>query len=224
MKVLVGLGNPGNRYDRTRHNIGFWALDAAARRLDTDFTRESFQGSLAQADLNGEKILLFKPQTFMNLSGRAVSTLLNFYKVDPADNTSFLVVADDVCLEPGVFRFRLNGASGGHKGVQNIIECLGTDRFARLKIGVGNDPVIPMADFVLKPYSAEEDEAARAWAKQAGEALLVYLKSGPTVAMNRFTTPKPKKKKEEKVEEKMPATVTPPPTPSASQPKTEANP
>ena len=135
MKFIVGLGNPGKKYEWTRHNVGFLVVDALAKESDGPF-KKGLQSRHARQRLEGESVILVKPQTYMNLSGRAVQAVLHYFKGTPED---LLVVHDDLDLQPGRLRFRARGSSGGHNGIASIIECLGTREFHRLKFGIGRD-------------------------------------------------------------------------------------
>ena len=133
MKLIVGLGNPGKEYENTRHNCGFKAIDAYAEMAQVDFNREDFKGTYAKFKLDDEDIILFKPLTFMNLSGEAVQAIVSFFKIPTED---IVVIYDDMAIKPGEIRLRLFGSSGGHNGIQNIINCLGTQNIKRIRIGI----------------------------------------------------------------------------------------
>jgi PTH1 family peptidyl-tRNA hydrolase len=157
MKLIVGLGNPGKKYELTRHNAGFMAVDALRKELKLPEWKpeKKFQAEISSDTESG--VALMKPQTFMNLSGEAVAAFVKFYKLDASD---VLVVYDDVDLLFGVLRYRTEGSSGGHNGIQNIIDILGTAHIARLKIGVGHETkTLPTEAFVLQPFSREELDA-----------------------------------------------------------------
>lgn len=146
MKVIIGLGNPGKQYEKTRHNVGFLVIDKVADRLGLKFTTRKFKALMCETFVAGEKVLLVKPQTYMNLSGESVQEILNYYNLDEED---IIVITDDLDLEIGKIRLREKGSSGGQKGVQNIIDRLGTNKFLRLKVGIGNNKLISTADYVL---------------------------------------------------------------------------
>ena len=154
MKVVVGLGNPGSTYDKTRHNAGFLFLDYWTKQF-SPFWKKDFQGEVATIMFNGEKVLLFKPLTFMNCSGEPLQKLLTFYKLSILD---ILVLHDDLDLEPGKVRFREKGSSGGHNGLNSIIREFGVDTFARVKLGIGRPPhpAMVVADYVLQKFKPEE--------------------------------------------------------------------
>lgn len=189
LKLIVGLGNPGRQYAAHRHNIGFQCVDLLARRhgLDVDKLQSGAftgQGWLARAG-ERRKVLLVKPQTYMNLSGRAVGQLLRFFRVDPAD---LLVIHDDLDLDPGRIRLRPGGSSGGQNGIKSIIEHLGTQEFGRLRVGVGRPPGrMDPAAYVLQPFSAaEEQEIMGVVRERAADAAELWFWEGMTAAMNRF--------------------------------------
>ncbi|MGL4534459.1 MAG: aminoacyl-tRNA hydrolase [Fusobacteriaceae bacterium] len=153
MKLIVGLGNPGTKYEKTRHNIGFEIIDLLSKELRTLPFKDKFQGSLSEISLNGEKILFLKPQTYMNLSGDSVSAIIKFYKIEKKD---ILIIFDDMDLSLGKIRFKTSGSAGGHNGIKSIISHIGQD-FSRVKCGIGKaisrDENI---DFVLGRFSKEE--------------------------------------------------------------------
>ncbi|MDO4874170.1 MAG: aminoacyl-tRNA hydrolase [Candidatus Gracilibacteria bacterium] len=154
MKIIVGLGNPGNQYRETRHNVGFLMAEFLRSEWDfSDFSDSNFEALIAEKNISGEKILLVKPMTFMNLSGNAVSKIMNFYKI-PLEN--LLVISDDIDMDFGKIRLREKGSHGGQNGLRDIIAKLGTDEFARLKIGIGRDERFAVADWVLSKFSSDE--------------------------------------------------------------------
>ena len=153
--MIVGLGNPGDKYKNTRHNAGFLALDYASKKLGCNITTSKFDALVAEAHVGNKRTLLVLPQTFMNLSGKAVAAAAKFYKI-PVEN--IIVVFDDISLEVGKMRIRKKGSAGGHNGIKSIIECLGSDEFPRIKIGVGKKPhpEMDLADWVLSSFSNEQ--------------------------------------------------------------------
>ena len=170
MKLIVGLGNPGLEYAKTRHNMGFQAIDRLADRLGVVIDRDRFDGhyALVTDPRFGERFIVLKPQTYMNLSGKSVAQVASFFKIDPAD---IIVCYDDLDTKPGDIRLREKGSSGGHKGMQSIIDSLSTSDIKRVKVGIGKNPLIPIVDYVLgKPFKDEApliDEAL----DRAAEAL-----------------------------------------------------
>ena len=183
--LVVFLGNPGPRYAQTRHNAGFLAGDALARKLDVQIDRLRFRALTAQCDIGGQKALLMKPQTLMNLSGEAVGQAAKFYKVPPEH---VLVVSDEVSLPVGRLRVRMKGSAGGHNGLKNIIAALGTDAFPRIRIGVGTPPHpdYDMADWVLGTFQNQDAEIMAEAAQRAAEACVYYITEGAQQAMNRY--------------------------------------
>ena len=183
--LVVGLGNTGDRYEGTRHNVGFDVVDQIADTLDIPVQRLKYRALTNTAALGGETVLLMKPVTFMNLSGEAVEQAAGFFKVPPE---RIIVISDEVALEPGKLRIREGGSAGGHNGLKNIIAHLHSDQFPRVRIGVGQKPHpdYDMADWVLgRPQGADRDavDGAEARAAQAVEAI---IKDGAPSAMNRF--------------------------------------
>lgn len=182
MKIIAGLGNPGPRYRNTRHNLGFMLIDRLADRLSTDFGKEKHQGLIAQAVWRGEKLLLVKPQTFMNRSGDCLARVCRNTIFDPAD---LLVVVDDINMPLGRLRLRAGGSAGGHNGLKSITERLGSPEFHRMRMGVGDDRNSPeLADHVLSSFLPEEREAVENLLERGTEAALVWLAEGIGPAMN----------------------------------------
>ena len=183
--LIVFLGNPGPKYECTRHNAGFMAGDALAKKLGVSINKARFKALTASAEINGEKVLLMKPQTFMNLSGEAVGQAARFYKVAPEH---VIVVSDEVSLPLGKLRVRMKGSAGGHNGLKSIIASLGSDAFPRVRIGVGAPPHpdYDMADWVLAVFRNQDLEDMLRAASQAAEAVITYVTDGPERAMNRF--------------------------------------
>ena len=154
MKLVVGLGNPGSSYANTRHNCGFIVLDKFAKKNNVEFKLNAkLKGEIAQITLNGEKAILLKPMTYMNLSGESLILVKNFYKIEIDD---ILVVSDDLDSRLGRLRLRAKGSAGGHNGHKNIAQHLGTDEYKRIKIGIDRDPNIPVVDWVLKKFSEDD--------------------------------------------------------------------
>jgi len=177
MKLIVGLGNPGKQYERNRHNIGFRILEKLAAKLGfEELACSKFEAMTCEGTIQGGKIMLMKPQTFMNLSGKAIREMLHFYKLDAAKD--LLVVYDDKDMVFGKMRQRNEGSSGGHNGVKSIISELGTENFPRLKFGVGHeDQKIPTDAFVLQNFSAEEEEQLPSLIDDAVEKIEEWLKN-----------------------------------------------
>ena len=184
MSVVVGLGNPGPKYRNTRHNVGFRVLDLMADRLKAPFARERYRGLVAETRLGDRRLLLLKPQTFMNVSGASVAEAARYWADSPED---VLVVADDVNLPLGRLRFRAGGSAGGHNGLKSIIAQLGSQDFPRLRIGVGDDRGgADLADHVLGTFSPDERQVVEETIERAVSAVLCYLDDGLETAMNRY--------------------------------------
>ena len=183
--LVVCLGNPGDKYEGTRHNVGFMVADEIGERKRIAIQKLKFRALTNTAELGGEKALLLKPVTYMNLSGEAVRQAADFYKV-PGERV--LVVSDDVSLPVGKLRIRKSGSAGGHNGLKSIIAHLGTDQFPRVKIGVGEKPHpdYDMADWVLGKFVGEDKRTIEAAVKQAADAVECYIQDGPDRAMSRF--------------------------------------
>ena len=188
--LIVGLGNPGREYEKTRHNCGFRAVDLLAQKLGCKADKLKFQGLYAQVNYNGVKLFLLKPQTYMNLSGRAVLQLSAYYRIPPQ---RIIVLFDDISLEPGRLRVRGDGSAGGHNGIKSIIQELGTQTFPRVKIGVGPKPhpEYDLADWVLSTFSASEEKAMAVSLANAADAALAIVDHGVPEAANRFNGSRP---------------------------------
>ena len=183
--LIVGLGNPGREYEKTRHNAGFRAIDLLAESLGCKIDRMKFQGLYTQVNYKGKKLMLLKPQTYMNLSGRSVLQLSAYYNIPPQ---RIIVLFDDISLEPGRLRIRAEGSAGGHNGIKSIIAELGSQDFPRVKIGVGGKahPDQDLADHVLSGFSALEEKALAVSLKNAADAALAIIDHGVPEAANRF--------------------------------------
>ena len=183
--LIVGLGNPGDNYVRTRHNVGFRAADALAAALGVKIDRAKYRGLTAQAVWQGQKLLLLKPQTFMNLSGLSVMDATRFYKLPPE---RVIVLFDDISLDVGRLRVRADGSAGGHNGIKSIIGSLNSQSFPRVKIGVGAKPHpdYDLADWVLSNFTQEEEKMLGPAVERGAEAALEIIRSGVPSAANRF--------------------------------------
>ncbi len=183
--LIVGLGNPGREYEKTRHNCGFRALDGLAQQLGCKVDKLKFQGLYTQTTYGGKKLFLLKPQTYMNLSGRAVLQLSAYFHIPPQ---RIIVLFDDISLAPGRLRVRADGSAGGHNGIKSIIQELGSQDFPRVKIGVGAkpNPDFDLADWVLSTFSASEEKALAVSLKNAADAALAVIDHGVPEAANRF--------------------------------------
>ena len=183
--LIVGLGNPGREYERTRHNCGFRAVDLLAEKLGCKIDKAKFQGLYGQANYNGRKLLLLKPQTYMNLSGRSVLQLSAYFNIPPQ---RIIVLFDDISLPPGRLRIRGDGSAGGHNGIKSIIAELGSQDFPRVKIGVGAKPTpeYDLAAWVLSSFSSGEEKALQPALGWAGDAALAIMDTGVSQAANRY--------------------------------------
>lgn len=183
--LVVGLGNPGAKYESTRHNMGFLVVDKLAQNEKLKFNKLRFKAWTATWEVGGEKVLLMKPQTYMNLSGEAVGQAARFYKI-PADHV--LVISDDISLPAGKLRIRAGGSAGGHNGLKNIIQHLGTDRFPRIKVGVGSPQQAEhdIADWVTGKPMGEDQKVIIEALDKAVAAIPVLIEQGVDRAMNRF--------------------------------------
>ena len=183
--LIVGLGNPGREYERTRHNAGFRAIDLLAEKLGCKIDKAKFQGLYGQVNYNGVKLFLLKPQTFMNLSGRSVLQLSAYFQIPPQ---RIIVLFDDISLEPGRLRVRAEGSAGGHNGIKSVIAQLGSEAFPRVKIGVGGkpNPEYDLAAWVLGSFPPAEEKAVSAALDAAGDAALTIIDKGVPEAANRF--------------------------------------
>lgn len=182
MKLIVGLGNPGKKYEHTRHNMGFDVLDLLADLAKIDVDKESFKGLIGRGKIFDQDVFLLKPQTFMNLSGESVRAVIDYFKIDIDD---VLIIYDEMALPVGKIRLRNSGSSGGHKGMQNIIEHLGTENIKRIRIGIG-EPTYDVIDYVLSKPLKDELPLIDESIKEAVEAIKVYLKNNFDIAMSRF--------------------------------------
>ncbi len=184
MYLIVGLGNPTKNYSHTRHNVGFDMLDAVADACRVSVDTRKHKALIGKGVIGGQKVILAKPQTYMNLSGESVREIRDFYKIEPEH---ILIIYDDISLDVGQLRIRAKGSAGGHNGIKNIIAHLGTTEFPRIKVGIGGKPEgWDLADYVLSRYSAAEREALREAAGQVTQAVEMIVDGDIAGAMNRF--------------------------------------
>ena len=183
--LIVGLGNPGKEYERTRHNCGFRAVDVLAEKLDCRIDKGKFQGLYGQVNYNGKKLFLLKPLTYMNLSGRSVVQLSSYFNIPPS---RIIVLFDDISLPPGRLRIRADGSAGGHNGIKSIIAEVGSQAFPRVKIGVGGkpNPDADLADWVLSGFSTTEEKDLKSALDRAADAALCIIDRGVPETANRF--------------------------------------
>ena len=183
--LIVGLGNPGQKYEHTRHNMGFLTVDLLAEQLNVKLNKVKFKSAYNIVRFGGQKCLVMKPQTYMNLSGESIRSLVEYYKIDPEEE--LLVIYDDISLEVGQLRIRRKGSAGGHNGIKNIIAHLGTQQFSRIRIGVGEKPAgWDLADYVLGRFPAEEEPTIRTALEQTVKACETILTDSVEAAMNQF--------------------------------------
>lgn len=188
MYLIAGLGNPTREYEKTRHNVGFSVIDVLADKYNIDVSDRKHKALCGRGVIEGEKVLLLKPQTFMNLSGESIREAVDYYKIDPED---IIVIYDDISLEPGQLRIRLKGSAGGHNGIKNIIAHLGTQEFPRIKVGVGaKPPKMDLADYVLSRFGAEEQKIMDEAFGEAAEAAVMMMTTGAERAMNHYNAKK----------------------------------
>lgn len=198
--IVVGLGNPGKEYEHTRHNVGFDAIDYLAETQDIFLNKNKFEGVTGSGYLGENKLLLLKPQTYMNLSGASVARACNFYKIPL--NTNLIVIYDDVDLPLGHIRIRKNGSAGGHNGMKSIISALAGDSFIRIRMGVGAKKNDDMVSHVLGKFSGDERKVIDKSIELVSKAVLCMIEKNCDIAMNRYNTPNRKKMKktEENIE------------------------
>lgn len=189
MYVIVGLGNPDKKYENTRHNIGFDVIDALSNKYNIPVKEKKFKALCGSGVIEGVKVLLVKPQTYMNLSGESIAEVLNFYKLDP--ETEMMVIYDDISLAPGNIRIRKKGSAGGHNGIKSIIAHAGTQVFPRIKVGVGEKPKgWDLADYVLGHFSDKEREYVNDAVKEAMDATIYMIQDDVDRAMNLYNAKK----------------------------------
>ena len=189
MYLIVGLGNPGRQYEATRHNMGFDVIDKLVEEYNVPQSGVKFNAMYGKGRIEGQPVILMKPLSYMNLSGGPVRDMANYFKIDP--ETEMIVIYDDIDLDPGQIRIRKKGSAGGHNGIKNIIQELGTQKFVRIKVGVGAKPKgWDLADYVLGRYSAEDRKIIDEAQKEAAEAVKLMVTDDVRGAMNRYNTKK----------------------------------
>jgi len=184
MKVIVGLGNPGKEYADTHHNVGFMVLDKLARKHGIEVIDLKHKALIGKGVIEGERVLLVKPQTYMNLSGESVRQVVDYFKVEPDD---IIVIYDDIDLEPGSLRIRKNGSAGSHNGMKSVVKMLGITEFPRLRVGIGNKPEgWDLADYVLSRITPESDKELTEGINKAALAVECIIADGIDAAMNKY--------------------------------------
>lgn len=200
MYIIVGLGNPGKQYENTRHNMGFLAVDLLAEKYNIDVNKIKFKALVGEGRIAGQKVLLVKPQTYMNLSGEAVRQAMDFYKIDPEE---LIVIYDDIDIPTGTFRIRKKGSPGTHNGMRNIFQHIQTNDFPRIRVGIGSGKKDNLAGYVTGGISKNEQELLADVLKNSADAAACIIEKGIDKAMNEYNVRPNKEKKEKKaVEEK----------------------
>lgn len=186
MLLIVGLGNPGKRFDLTRHNAGFLVLDCLADKLGVKLGKIKFQSLIAETQIDGQKVVLMKPQTFMNLSGEAVRAAAEYYK---SESANIIIIYDDIDIDFGTIRLRPKGSAGTHNGMRNIVYQLESDRFPRVRVGIrGNQRDAELHEYVLSRFAKEEEKMLADVVNRAADAALAIVREGIDAAMNRYNT------------------------------------
>ena len=184
MYIIAGLGNPTREYEKTRHNVGFEAIDILADKAGTTVTEKKHKALYGKGYIGGQKVILAKPQTYMNLSGESIREIADFYKIEPEN---IIILCDDINLSEGQLRIRLKGSAGGHNGLKNIISHLGTQEFPRIRIGVGEKPRgMDLADYVLGRFPKEQQAVMEEAYRDAAEAACMMIEDGADAAMNHY--------------------------------------
>lgn len=184
MYLIAGLGNPTREYEKTRHNVGFEAIDILADKAGTTVTEKKHKALYGKGYIGGQKVILAKPQTYMNLSGESIREIADFYKIEPEN---IIILCDDINLSEGQLRIRLKGSAGGHNGLKNIISHLGTQEFPRIRIGIGEKPRgMDLADYVLGRFPKEQQAVMEEAYRDAAEAACMMIEDGADAAMNHY--------------------------------------
>ena len=186
MYIIAGLGNPGEKYDNTRHNAGFLTIDALASRYNIDIREKAHKALIGKGMIDGQKVILAKPQTYMNVSGESIRALVDYYKIAQDE---LIIIFDDISLEPGNIRIRKKGSAGGHNGIKNIIAMTGTQNFMRIKVGVGEKPKgWDLADYVLGRFSTEDRAKVEEAIGHAMDAAVLMMQGEVDKAMNDYNS------------------------------------
>lgn len=190
MYIIAGLGNPGKKYENTRHNIGFITIDSLASKHNITVDKLKFKALVGEGRISGQKVILVKPQTYMNLSGESIQEVMNFYKVDPEN---LIIIYDDIDLDLGTLRIRKSGSAGTHNGMRSVVQHINSTAFPRIRIGMGG-PKGDIVDFVIGGMSKAESEVLKETVDKAAEAIDCIIESGIDMSMNRYNTKKKTKK------------------------------
>ena len=191
MYIICGLGNPGKKYENTRHNLGFITVDRLAERCNISIKKSKFKSLIWEGSLENQKVVIVKPQTFMNNCGEAIREVMDFYKV-PTEN--LLIIYDDIDIPLGTVRIRTGGSAGTHNGMRSVIYMLGDDSFPRIRIGIGGERKGDLVDYVIGGFSKDEVKPLEEACDKAVDAVLCYIREGINIAMNRYNTHKKKEK------------------------------
>ena len=183
MKLIVGLGNPESEYNKTRHNMGFDTINILAKKYNIEVNKSKFKGLFGQGEIEGEKVILLKPQTYMNLSGESIAEVMKFYKIDVKD---IVIIYDDIDTEPGTIRIRKQGSSGTHNGMKSVISHLGTETFDRIRIGIGRPEHNDMINYVIGKIHDNDYKVLEEGIKKAADAVSCILKENIDKAMNKY--------------------------------------
>ena len=200
MYIIVGLGNPGKQYENTRHNMGFLAVDLLAEKFNIEVNKIKFKALVGEGRIAGQKVLLVKPQTYMNLSGEAVRQAMDFYKIDPEE---LIVIYDDIDIPTGTFRIRKKGSPGTHNGMRNIFQHIQTNDFPRIRVGIGSGKKDNLAGYVTGGISKSEQEILADVLKNSADAAACIIEKGIDKAMNEYNVRPNKEKKEKKAVEEI---------------------
>lgn len=201
MKIIAGLGNPGREYEKTKHNVGFMTVDLLAERLGISVTRLKFKALIGDGRIGTEKVIIVKPQTYMNLSGDSIREIMNFYKLDPED---LIVIYDDIDIPVGTLRIRQKGSAGTHNGMRSVVSQLGSEAFPRVRVGIGSENRGDLVNYVISGFKGSDKDNVRQAIEKAADAVECMVREGVSMAMNKYNTKKAKKKKKAAEEEAAP--------------------
>ncbi len=197
MYIIAGLGNPGKKYENTRHNMGFIAIDLLAEEFGIKVDKLKFKSLVGEGRIAGQRVLLMKPQTYMNLSGEAIREAVNFYKIDPEE---LIVIYDDIDIPTGTFRIRKKGSAGTHNGMRSVVYQIQSDQFPRIRVGIGSETKMDLINYVVGGISKSERELLEDSLVKSAKAAACIVEKGIDKAMNEYNVRPPKKEKKEKKE------------------------
>ena len=198
MYIIAGLGNPGKKYENTRHNMGFIAIDLLADEYDIKVDKLKFKALVGEGRIAGQRVLLMKPQTYMNLSGEAIREAVNFYKIDPEE---LIVIYDDIDIPTGTFRIRKKGSAGTHNGMRSVVQHLSSDQFPRIRVGIGSEKPVDLINYVTGGISKTEKQLLEEALVKSAKGAAAIVEKGIDNAMNEYNVKPPKKKKEKPVKQ-----------------------